>query len=290
MSLFSTLTENRTVAITALLGAAAGGVGGALLGGGSLMTTVILGALFSVGGLAIGAFGGSKLAGYQDSKTPAPLGGVRPVPTAKVEAGKAGEVSVKPSYKLADNVAEKLDSLKGTPEYEQIKGYMPLIKQALPLSKLTMTGTANAAGDHMDIAKVVVESPVPGVPSIEFAPTGISMPLVNGQIDQNSPEAKAQLMKLMEQAVEQKVPEALRPKVRELLKDALEKSTTALAPVQTETSVSSIAGDTMKTLESAPVKALVATLARTGASHAMSGQAANTAIPVLRPNNGNILS
>lgn len=253
MSILDMLKENPLIPAIGIGGALLGGIGGAYLGGAGL-SSYLLGGLLAVGGLAAGAFAGHKITQYQDQETPAPLG-VRTVETAKVEPNKEGEVAFKPSVRMSKALVTSAEqTLTSEPAFKKYSSYTTLLKQGLPYAKFNLKGKGSADGMTMEVSSVVID--VPGMDKMTLAVSGITVPMKDGKFDPNHPDSKAKLQQVMEKCVEQYVPNELREKVRTILRETLDKQTSAL-PTDGDKQTS-LLGDAKDALNSSTAQKLLA--------------------------------
>lgn len=218
--ILDTIKENPTLAIGTLIGGIGGITTGAFLGSASTTSAILMGGALGIAGTALGAVSGHLIQQNQIKNTPAPLGGILPVSTPPIQPGQPGRLSFMPTPDLIDRTTVNATAaFQGTSYYAEAEPLIPMIKNAAIYGRMHLEGTANAAGTSMNVTRAIFA--VPGTGQISFPIQNTTLPLRDGQIDQNNPEAKAKIKEIFRQGINIMVPPSERERVTRVLDQTL---------------------------------------------------------------------
>ncbi|NBO18746.1 MAG: hypothetical protein EBV03_05860 [Proteobacteria bacterium] len=260
--LWDLIKGNPAIGVTALIGTALGGWGGAALGG-STLTKILLGVVMGAAGLAAGGYLGTVIQNKMDNAKPAPLG-LRAVNATPIEPGKQTQVDLKPSVKMVeaakdtllelvdeqkknpDPIMQKLLEATGVAKYAGTVRYVPSSVLASAIPPLTLKGTATADGKTLMVDTLVIDpSKANGLVKsmmgekklgpFTFKLRPVALPLKDGQLDDNDPQARVAMQDIIRQSVQMSVVPQYREQAMQAADKLLERA--GVAPVPAGTSV-----------------------------------------------------
>lgn len=246
-SVFSALKGSPALAISVLGGAAAGSVGGFMLGD-STATSLAYGAGLGTVGVAGGALLGNAIERRLDQTTAAPLG-VKMVSNPKVQPGKEVEFSFKPPATTVDKAMEDLSQKLSTIDDPELKAMRPGWFQRMfaKNTSFKVKATASEDGSSLTVGEVTMVVPGRSEP-VTFQPKGITLALKDGRIDENNPENKAKIREMMTQGVQQTVPEQYQALATEVVNTTLSKADTPVQPLVEPPSMEKLANTAMNVM------------------------------------------
>jgi uncharacterized membrane protein YeaQ/YmgE (transglycosylase-associated protein family) len=216
--MFDAILQVATANPGLIAGAIAGGAVG-IIGGRYAMGSESWGSFFAsiatgIAGAVAGVFAVRTVSREVDKNTPAPMG-MRVVDTPKIEDGKSGSVSVRPTVQAADKTIEALRPI--LQKDATMKNYAPyLTSEVFTGMSVEMKGTAASDGHSITIERAIIT--MPGMEKKDVPVMGLTLPLVDGKIDQNSPKSKAAIREFLEKELpKHEVPEEIRNVILENL-------------------------------------------------------------------------